>query len=122
MRLERPKVRAGEGMESDPMKLPWWKVAAAAGFACAATIGISELGRWSKRASSEPEFHAPIVSIANESASPPAPVRSEPWKSATELDDESAGIDPDAMLPAKLQLIGHAKADVEFAAAPVPQT
>jgi hypothetical protein len=44
-----------------------------------------------------------------------------PWKSTAELDDETAGIDPDVMLPAKLQLIGHA-ADLEFAAAPIPQT
>src|SRR5262245_21396792 len=101
-------------MESDPMKLPWWKVAAAAGFACAATIGISELGRWSKRTCTEPEVQAPIVAIENEPTQTPAQAAVAPWKSATELDDEAAGIDPDALLPAKLQLIGHARADIEF--------
>jgi tetratricopeptide (TPR) repeat protein len=108
-------------MESDPMKLPWWKVAAAAGFACAATIGISELGRWSKQSCAEPDPHHPIVAIIDEAAPTPAPTDA-PWKSATELDDETAGIDPEAMLPAKLQLVGLARADLEFAAAAVPQT
>jgi tetratricopeptide (TPR) repeat protein len=101
-------------METDPMKLPWWKVAAAGGFVCAATIGIIELRR--STSSCAMDADAPVIAFEGDTA------QAAPWKPATELDDETAGIDPDAMLPARLQLVGHAKADVEFAAAPVPQT
>jgi tetratricopeptide (TPR) repeat protein len=99
-------------MEFDPMKLPGRKIAAAGGLVCAATIGIIELRRWTEPTPSIAEQSTPVVTLETPSAA---------WQSTMELDDETAGIDPDALLPAKLQIAGRA-AELEFASALVPET
>jgi hypothetical protein len=107
-----PRRLHGVGMEFDPMKLPWWKIAAAGGIACVALVGIVSLWESSKPISTVADVAAPVVTMEGEASSP--------WNQTKELDDETAGIDPDTMLPTKLRPIGPAS-DLEFAAAPIPQ-
>lgn len=104
-----PRRPHGVGMEFDPMKLPRWKIAAAGGIACLGLIALREPSEPSPTAA---DAAAPVVTMVGEAASP--------WNDAKELDDETAGIDPDAVLPAKISPIGGAS-DLEFAAAAVPQ-
>src|SRR5215203_2054183 len=98
----------GVGMEFDPMKLPWWKIAAAGGLACVATMGIIERRRSTELVPAHVDPGAPVVTTEGEAATP--------WHSATEIDEETAGVEPETLLPAKIYPVGRAS-DLEFAAA-----